>query len=204
MFDPVVCDLDGTLVDSGPAIAATIRLACAEVGAPIGEDRDLGFCVGPPLEQTLPVLVGDAELARRAADVYRAHYGAIVREASAAQPGARDALATLMEKGIPVAVATYKLMSLATASLEAAGLEGLVTAVVGRGSPKDDRTKGELILEVLRLLAPHGGRPVYIGDHDEDEVAAGAAGVSFLRYGPLTWSALTERLVEEGEGERPG
>jgi phosphoglycolate phosphatase len=204
VFDPVVCDLDGTLVDSGPAIVATIRQACAEVGAPVAEDRDLAFCVGPPLEETLPVLVGDAELARRAAAAYRAHYGAIVRQASAALPGAREALASLAQAGIPVAVATYKVMSLATATLEAAGLAGLVTAVVGRASPDDDRTKGELIRETLGLLVPHGGRPVYIGDHDDDEVAAAAAGVSFLRYGPLTWSDLTERVVWDGDCERPG
>ncbi len=202
MFDPVVCDLDGTLVDSGPAIVATIRLACAEVGAPVRDDRDLAFCVGPPLEETLSILVGD-ELASRAAAAYRAHYGAIVREASAAQPGAREALATLMHAGIPVAVATYKLMSLATATLEAAGLAGLITAVVGRGSSEDDRTKGELILEALRLVAPHGGRPVYIGDHDDDEIAATAAGVPFFRYGPLRWSDLIDRVVDEGS-ERPG
>ncbi|HEX6208478.1 MAG TPA: HAD hydrolase-like protein [Actinomycetota bacterium] len=201
-FNPVVCDLDGTLVDSGPAIIATVRLACAEVGAPVAEDRDLGFCVGPPLEETLPMLVGDTELAGRAAEAYRALHPAVLSEGSSpAHPGAREALASFAGAGISVAVATYKLTSLATATLEAGRLAGLVDIVVGRASPHDRRSKADLIVEALRLLAPHRSKPVYIGDHADDEIAAAAAGVTYLRFGPLTWGDLELRVLSGESGQ---
>jgi phosphoglycolate phosphatase len=202
VFNPVVCDLDGTLVDSAPAIIGTVRLACAEVGAAVAEDRDLTFCVGPPLEETLPMLVGDTELARRAAEAYRALYPAVLREGSCALPGAREALASFAEAGISVAVATYKLTSLATATLEAGRLAGLVETVVGRSSPKDHRSKSDLIAEALRLLAPHRNMPVYIGDHADDEIAAATAGVAFLNYGRLKWADLELRVLAGESGQR--
>ena len=74
-YPHILFDLDGTLIDSAPAILASFREAFAQTGiAPVRSiDESI---IGPPLLETLQLLSGsqDAALTGRLADAFKASY----------------------------------------------------------------------------------------------------------------------------------
>lgn len=193
-YDPVVCDLDGTLVDSGPAIVATVRAACESVGVS-WKDMDLSSAVGPPLVTTFGRLLPDRRLIPPALDAYRSIYVEEVKRSAVPMPGALGALEAMFRDGVALGVATYKLCSVAEIVLQAAGMRPYFRAVVGWTDDADGRDKAALVAEALELIAPHRSAPLYVGDLDADEEAATRVGIAFLRLGPLSWDDILAAVI---------
>ena len=74
-YSHILFDLDGTLIDSAPAILASFQAAFAASGVtpvrPISND-----IIGPPLTETLQLLAGntDATLIARLSEAFKASY----------------------------------------------------------------------------------------------------------------------------------
>lgn len=177
-------DLDMTLIDSRPAVGATLTALAAETGVRI----DVAAAVsrlGPPLEVELARWFPAAEV-DRAADRYRELYadpalGAV--RAALPLPGAREALAAVRRRGGRVLVVTAKHEPNARRHLDHLGLD--VDAVRGdRFGP----AKGE-------VLAADGAL-AYVGDHPGDVVAARAAGA--LSITVASGGTLAEELRAAG------
>jgi len=154
-------DLDMTLIDTRPGIAAVLDALSAETGVFI----DSGAAVsrlGPPLEQELAHWF-PADQIDAAADRYRALYPDLAVLPVAALPGARDAVQAVRRHGGRVVVVTAKYEPNARLHLEHLGLD--VDEVVGwRFGP----AKGEALAE--------RGASVYVGDHVADVAGARVAG----------------------------
>ena len=73
MLRHIYFDLDGTLTDPYEGISRCILYALDELGFPRPDDDYLHGCIGPPLWDTFPELVGD-ELTRKAVDLYRERF----------------------------------------------------------------------------------------------------------------------------------
>ena len=154
-------DLDMTLVDSRPGIAATLDALSAETGHAI----DAAVVVnrlGPMLEDELSLWMPEREVPA-AADRYRELYAELGVPGTSLLPGARDAVAAVRRLGGRTLVVTAKYEPNAHACLAHVGLE--VDAVFGwRFGP----AKGETLA---------GERAdVYVGDTQHDVTAARAAG----------------------------
>ncbi len=193
-WDPVLCDLDGTLVDSAPAIVASLRVACEHVGVKLDPAADLTWCVGPPLEDSLSQLIRRPDSLHPALAAYRASYLDQIGAGMSPMPGAIETIQAMHAEGVTLAVVTYKPKAMASTIVQGSGFEGLFRYVVGRELDGDRRTKAELLSETLGRLRPHRGRPLYIGDHAEDHAAAVSCGVDYLQYGPATWSEILEHV----------
>jgi phosphoglycolate phosphatase len=200
----VVCDLDGTLVDSAPAIVDALRAACEAVGQPVPASADLTFGVGPPLEETLETLLGSADLIPAAVAAFRAHYRANLAAATAVMPGAERALTRFRTAGLALAVATYKSTELADAVLRATGLRSHFGTIIGRAPDGDTRPKSELVLHAMRGMGARPQETVYVGDHPDDEVAARIAGTRFIRFGPMDWAAVEGAVLASVGAARAG
>jgi phosphoglycolate phosphatase len=196
-FDPVLCDVDGTLVDSLPGIVASLRAALRAEGTSLPPDLDLGPFVGMPLERIFVTLASDGDV-RRLVEAYRSDYEAHGLPSTPSMPGAVDAIGALRRAGVTLAVVTYKPAVFAERILDAIGVRAAFDLVVGRELQGDSRSKGELIAQAFRDLGAPGGLPVYIGDHQEDRLAAAAAGIAFLPYGPPGWHELEAQLLDAG------
>jgi putative hydrolase of the HAD superfamily len=101
-------------------------------------------------------------------------------------PGVREALAALQARGLALAVVANWDCSLAD-QLEHAGLAGFFSTVVTSaeaGAPKPDPRPFLLALERLGVQP---ARALHVGDGDEDERGARAAG---LRFAPAPLSSL--------------
>lgn len=155
-------DLDMTLVDSRPGIAATYRALTASTGVFIDADAAVTR-LGPPLRHELrrwypPEQVEDA-VAR-----YRSLYATHAVEPSSALPGAVAALAFVRSLGLRVVVVSSKIGHLVRLHLDHLGM-----AV--------DDVAGDLFAEGKAAALSCFGVAVYVGDHVADMVAAATAGV---------------------------
>ncbi len=154
-------DLDLTLVDSRPGIAAAYGALAAETGAFIDVDLVVSR-IGPPLETELAHWF-PAEEVPAVADRYREIYPDHAIAPSPALVGARDAVAAVQSLGGRAIVVTAKHEPNAKLHLAHLGIEP--DAVIGWLWAE---AKGEALRE-------HGAQ-VYVGDHTGDVRGARAAG----------------------------
>lgn len=155
-------DLDMTLIDPRPGMAAVMDAVAAESGHPL-DGAHFAANLGPPLdmvyrgfgvpEDDIPALV----------DRFRALYPEIVIPATVALPGASQALAAVRELGGTTIVVTGKYRP--NAALHLAAFDWEV-----------DHLFGELwSTGKAEALKAHGA-VVYVGDHVGDVRGAKAAG----------------------------
>ena len=178
-FSPVLFDLDGTLVDSGRDIAASVNRTLEAMDlAPLPEEDIIGF-VGDGVRRTLRRALACAgrpeaedEAVRAFKDDYRRHCAVHTRP----YLGVMDLLGRLDPDR--VGVVTNKMAGLAADVLEAVGLAPLVGAVVG--GDETARIKPDpapLLLACERLgMSLAGG--IMVGDHENDIEAARTAGMA--------------------------
>jgi len=190
---PVLTDLDGTVVDTAPAIFESLHVTCADMGIHIERDLDLSFCLGPPLHWCLQRLgvpkdvMPDAIVAFERAHTERLHL-------CSPMPGAHEVLEEVHRMRIPIGIVTIKPQGIADLVLAAAGVHSFVSVVLGRTDDLDPRTKADLLREALDHPELQGPDPLYLGDHDNDEVAANDLDVPFLRYPDHSWAEIREAI----------
>ena len=192
MVGPLLSDLDGTIADTAPVIFESLHVACAATDIDLARDADLSWCLGPPLHWCLERLgVPDERMADAIAVFESAHTERI--DLVVPMPGADAVIRELQGRGVRVGVATIKPQAIAELVLTTIGLREHVDVVHGRSDDLDPRTKTDL----LRLAAEEldGTSPLYVGDHDNDEAAAVALGIPFLRYPATSWSAIRAAVL---------
>ncbi|RUL91112.1 MULTISPECIES: HAD family hydrolase [Micromonospora] len=155
-------DLDMTLVDSRPGIAATYRALTAQTGVPVDAEAAVSR-LGPPLRTEIAHWF-PPEQVDEAVRVFRELYPAYAITPTVPLPGARAALDAVRERGGRVVVVTSKLGRLARLHLDHLGL-----AV--------DELAGDLFAEEKAAALREHGATYYVGDHVADMVAAKAAAV---------------------------
>lgn len=191
-YSHILFDLDGTLIDSAPAILASFRDAFARAGVtpviPIDDS-----IIGPPLTETLQLLAGstDAALIDRLADGFKASYDTEGYKATAPYAGVGEMLAGLKAAGLRLAIATNKRIHPTRLILEHLGWRAHFEHIYALDlfSPRLPH-KAAMI---GRLLADHEipvAGSIYIGDRSEDGESADANQLPFLAatwgYGSIT------------------
>ena len=172
-------DLDMTLVDSRPGIAAAYRALTERTGVPVDAEAAVSR-LGPPLRTEIARWF-PAEQVEEAVRVYRELYPAYAITPTVPLPGARAALDAVRERGGRVLVVTSKIGRLARLHLDHLGL------VV-------DGLAGDLFAEEKATALRAHGATHYVGDHVADMVAAEAAGVPGIAVatGPCSAAELRD------------
>jgi phosphoglycolate phosphatase len=199
----LLLDLDGTLVDSVPDLAAALNR--------LMQARGLGRFSHP--ETALMVGDGVAALVVRAfAARGRAPDAGAVAEFSAdyllhaavetrPYPGVADGLHTLACEGWKLAVCTNKPEKAARALLAALGLAALFAAVGGGDSFPVRKPDPAHLLATLKAAAGEPTHAVMAGDHVNDVAAARGAGVPCIfaawGYGPLAMAKGADAVARD-------
>ena len=163
----VLFDLDGTLVDSGPGIRASVRHAAASVGIAEPTDEQLRALIGPPFPAAfLDVLGVDGATAEAMMADYRATYGSGGMFDASVYPGIPELLTELTARGDVLAVATSKPADYAREIVAHLGLAEYVAGGV-HGTTFDGRVQGKAAVVGLALAA---NRPALalVGDRNHD------------------------------------
>jgi phosphoglycolate phosphatase len=205
----ILFDLDGTLVDSVPDLAAAVNAVLAELGRPALGLAQVTGMVGDGtsalVERALAASGATATPLPAALDRFLALYEAHPTRLTRPYAGVPAVLDQLVAAGWRLGVCTNKPERATRAVLAGLDLERFFAVVLGGDSgPTRKPDPGPLRAALGRLdCAP--GNAAMIGDHRNDVVAAQAAGmpVVFARYGygaatlaGLTADAAIDRFAE--------
>jgi phosphoglycolate phosphatase len=189
---PLLSDLDGTIADTAQVIFASLRHTCAQLGIELTPEMELSWSLGPPLHHCLERLgVREDAMADAIAIFERAHDERM--DMIVAMPGADAVIREAHDAGIRVGVATIKPQWAAERVIDEIGLSDCIDVVRGRSDDLDGRTKTDLLRLVHEDLP--GARPLYVGDHDNDELAAAELGIPFVRYPDHSWEQIRAALL---------
>jgi phosphoglycolate phosphatase len=190
----IIFDLDGTLVDSSPAIIECINYALARRGLPPAEPQVVERGIGTPLEAMFASLAGvtdSAELVR----LYREQFTRVFLPKSHLFPGVKQSLQTARNRGYRLAVATTKPRYYAEPILEHLGVRSLFEAVTGAEEVSRLKPSPDILHLALGRLGSTNEETLYVGDHPVDVAAAKAAGIEVICVTTGFWRrAELERL----------
>ncbi len=191
-------DLDGTLTDSKPGILNCIQHAMASHGLPVPRQEDLGWCIGPPLRETLARLLGDDshELLEPVLVTYRERYGTVGLFENELYPEIVETLFALRDRGHTLHVATSKVEVYAKRIIDHFGLSEFFVSVNGSGMDGSRANKAILIAHVLQTQGIDPAEAVMIGDREHDMI--GAKANSLPAIGALWGYGSGRELMESG------
>jgi phosphoglycolate phosphatase len=163
-------DLDGTLTDPYVGITRCILYALDELGFPHPSDAYLPSCIGPPLYDTFPELVGE-DLTLRAVDLYRERFNDVGWRENEPYEGILDALEAICAQGHRLFVATSKPWEQAKRIIEHFGMGAFFEAVYGC-ELDGTRSKKADLLEYAIAANPGASARTMIGDREHDLIGA--------------------------------
>jgi phosphoglycolate phosphatase len=178
-------DLDGTLTDSVPDIAAAVNRTLAARGLPPLPDADVALMVGDGLQPLINrafAAVGavpDADAGRE----YLADYESKVAVDTRLYPGVQDALDALRADGWTLAVCTNKPERAARLLLDALGVSDRFAAIGGGDSFSAHKPDPLHLRGTIEAAGGSTERALMVGDHSNDVRAATGCGVKAIFAG---------------------
>jgi pyrophosphatase PpaX len=194
-YPVILFDLDGTLIDSGPIIVASMRHASVTV---LGQEPDEELVKAAIGGQGLIAQMRDLDPDRvdELIEVYRAHNEPLHATLEAFD-GIPELMLELRRRGHQLGIVTAK--RVATVELAFARLpflRELTDVLVGAEDTERHKPDPDPVLEALRRIGAGPEEAVYVGDSPFDIRAGNAAGAYTIAVG---WGGIhpDERLLAE-------
>jgi phosphoglycolate phosphatase len=172
----VLLDLDGTLSDSRPGIAACFRFTLSKLGHDPTSSGDLTWAVGPPIAVSLAKLLapyGDDRV-QEALTIYRKRYSSDGLYDCSVYPGVAAMLDGLRDMGFAMHIATSKRRDFAERVIDYLGLRSYVRGVYGAEPAGGLDHKQDLLAHILTVEHIEAADCVMLGDRLHDIEAARA------------------------------
>lgn len=183
-IEAVAFDLDGTLIDTAPDLAAAANMMLSMLGsrplpelhipALIGDGIDR--FVAQVLTQSRDGIAPDPALFARAAALFRDLYRQRLFQRSRVYPGVMETLRTLESAGVFSCCITNKEGTFAVPLLEAAGIHERIAFALSANRAEDRKPSPTLLLRACARIGVEPPRMLYVGDARSDILAARAAG----------------------------
>lgn len=202
----VLLDLDGTLLDTLPDLAASANEARVALGMPVLDESLIRTFVGKGadnlIKRTLAAQLDapepDPALFSQAKAVFFEHYRDTNGDRAVMYPGVLEGLEALMNLGIPMAVVTNKPYDFSVPLLERTNLMRFMQTVIGGDTCPKRKPDPEPILHACGQLNCDPSATLTIGDSINDALAAKAAGcgVVAVPYGYNEGNPVTDLPVD--------
>ena len=163
-------DLDGTLTDPYEGITKCILYALDELGFDHPSEEYLHSCIGPPLYDTFPEMVGK-ELTLKAIDLYRERFVDVGWQENKPYEGILDALETISAAGHTLFVATSKPHVQARRIVHHFGMGQYIKQVYGCELDGTRSNKAELLKYAIDEN-PRAEKRTMVGDRKHDLIGA--------------------------------
>ncbi len=178
LYDIVLFDLDGTLIESGPGIFAATRAVLKDMGLSGPDDANIRKMVGPPLRHGLRDIVGVPEdRVEEAALRYIEKARTVGIDLIKPYDGVKEMLTRLKEHGIKRGIVTSKLTPVAKAHLDRLGLSEYIDYVRGAEEGANGANKEMLLTKAVSDMGISKQRIAMVGDRMFDLDAARAVGI---------------------------
>lgn len=186
-IEAILFDLDGTLVDSVPDLAAATDAMLVELGRPPAGEAQVREWVGNGAERLVKrALTGEmdgepsaAEL-ERAFPLFMAQYQQHLYGQSRLYPGVKECLADLRERGLALGLVTNKPERFIAPLLTALGIAEDFAVVVGGDTLAQKKPHPAPLLHAAQQLSVEPAAALMVGDSRNDVLAARRAGMSVV------------------------
>ena len=186
-YPVVLFDLDGTVVDTGAIILASMRHAAETViGGEYTDAQLLAAVGGPGLEAQMQAL--DPERVEELGRVYRAHNEPLHETISVCE-GMDVVLDELRNRGHRLGVVTAKRRVTVDLAFDRIPIEHLIETVVGGDETTEHKPHPAPLRLALERLGAEPGDAAYVGDSPFDMQAAKAAGLYAIG---VSWGKIHE------------
>jgi 2-phosphoglycolate phosphatase len=184
-IDAVIFDLDGTLVDSQPAVLRATKEALARFGINVSDQEVRDKFGGGSMNIMSYFLVrelGEAKAeehideAVEAKNTLQTEYSTDV----AILPGVRELLSQLKQDGFQIGIATMGAGDVARKVLSHNQIDDYFAVVLTVDDVKKPKPDPEILLLAAEKLDVEIGRSLYVGDSNHDLGSAEAAGMPFV------------------------
>ncbi len=182
-LDLVAFDLDGTLADTAPDLAAALNHALMKLGRPTVPPEEVRYLVGHGARALLRKGLAESgpsgeDLVEEGFPHFIDYYAANICTGTTCYSGAEAALDALKTRGVRTALCTNKPEGLTHLLLDALGWTGRFDAIVGGDTLPVRKPDPAPLHEAIARAG--GGRAVFIGDSITDADTARAAALPFV------------------------
>ena len=177
-FDVVAFDLDGTLADTAPDLAAALNHTLGELGRPGVDPESVRHLVGHGARALLRRALESKELVERGLPIYLDYYAANICVGTRRYPSLEPAMDDLAARGAKLAICTNKPERLTHLLVDALGWTGRFAAIIGADTLPVRKPDPRPLLEAVARAG--GGRAAFVGDSITDAETARAAAIPFV------------------------
>lgn len=177
MIKLVLFDLDGTLLKSTEIIMDAFVITFEKYFKEVKLDqKTLTSFLGHTLFETFGIYIKEDQDMDELVNFYRNTSEKLMQDVTA-YPNSKALMEKLQSKNIMIGVVTSKMNHVAREHLRLIGLNDYVTHLVGYEDVVNHKPHKEPIEKGLSLYSVKAEEAVYVGDHENDMVAAKSAGV---------------------------
>lgn len=195
MYQLVIFDWDGTLMDSTQKIANCIRLAASDVGLPVPSYEQAKSIIGLGLIECMNILFPEAKANDKQAmiDCYKYQFVTADRTEQTLFDGVKEGLAELNNRGVILAVATGKSRVGLDRVLSLTGVKREF-AITRCADETRSKPHPQMLHEILEFTAIDASKAIMVGDTTFDLEMAANAGIEGLgvSYGAHDLKCLLE------------
>jgi HAD superfamily hydrolase (TIGR01549 family) len=193
MIKTFLFDLDGTLIQTTEIIIHTFKVTFEKFFPQLKlSESEYSNMLGQTLWKTFEFYADETTNIDEVVQYYRMLSNQKIEEGLHAYPGAVELLQYLKRKGCKVGVVTSKMRKIATYHLELTGLLPYIDHIIGYEDVTLHKPSPEPILKALTEMNAKAKTTVYVGDHENDIIAAKKAGVFACA---VTYSARLEEML---------
>jgi phosphoglycolate phosphatase len=175
----LVFDLDGTLIDSYAAIAASLNHARGRFGMAALPEDVVRRKVGRGLEQLVVELIGE-EAVDEGVRLFRGRYSEVFADRTHPLPDAEATLRRLHRRGYRMSVASNKPARFGRAILDRFGMTGLFDSVEGPDTSGAVKPEPAMVNSCLDAMGLDSSSAAYVGDMVLDVETAARAGLPVI------------------------
>ncbi len=181
----LVLDLDGTLVDSVPDLAAALTRLMAARNLPGFAPPEVTSMVGDGVKALVEraCAARDTPADAHTVAAFTADYQRNAAVLTRPYPGAETVLSLLRQNGWRIAICTNKPEVAARRLLAALGLDHYLDAIGGGDSYPTRKPDPAHLLATLEAAGGEPGAAIMVGDHANDVAAAHGAGIPCIFAG---------------------
>ncbi len=199
MYEAIIFDLDGTLLDTLEDLYLSVNAALLACGLPARKKEEVRAFVGNGIVKLMKRATGEVspEVEGRALAAFKAHYAVHCEDNTKPYDGVMELLAACKERGIKTAVVSNK-ADFAVQKLVKSFFGDLICTAVGENEEEGVRKKPapDSLLAVMEKLRVSAEKVVYVGDAEVDIQTAENAGVDCIS---VSWGFKDrEFLVRSG------
>jgi phosphoglycolate phosphatase len=173
----VLFDFDGTLIDSYPAITASVNHVRSLRGLPPLTVDEVTPHVGRGPAHLLTETVGVGDSAANV-EAYRAHHPTVMGRLTRLLPGAAEVLQGLKRRGVATGICSNKPAAFTRELVVTLGIAAWLDLLLG---PEDvgrrHKPAPDMLIVAMQRLAVQAEQTVYVGDMGVDVQTARGAGV---------------------------